>query len=87
MDKRGHSDIQLNNFNDEMRQYAKMEEKRFRTMLDLLIKYRDFEDERLKIQLMQGSSNQNNDTLEERLNSLSIDNFVTHNVQQQVQNI
>ena len=57
MDKRGHSDTQLNNFNDEMRQYAKMEEKRFRTMLDLLIKYRDFEDERLKIQLMQGSSN------------------------------
>lgn len=45
-----------NAFNDEKKQYAKIEEKRFRTMLDLLLKHRDWEEERLKVQLMQGSN-------------------------------
>ena len=47
VDKKAQSDT--SNFNEEMKQYAKLEEKRFRTMLDLCIKFRDFEDERLKI--------------------------------------
>ena len=45
-----------NAFNEEKKQYAKIEEKRFRQMLDLLLKYRDWEEERLKVQLMQGSN-------------------------------
>jgi hypothetical protein len=43
-------------FNEEKKQYAKIEEQRFRSMLDLLLKFRDWEEERLKVQLMQGSS-------------------------------
>lgn len=39
-------------FNEEKKQYAKIEEKRLRAMLDLLLKYRDWEEERLKVQLM-----------------------------------
>ena len=45
-----------NTFNEEKKQYAKIEEKRFQTMLDLLLKHREWEEERLKVQLMQGSN-------------------------------
>lgn len=45
-------DVKFNNFNEEKKQYFKIEEKRFRSMLDLLLKYRDWEEERLKVQLM-----------------------------------
>ena len=38
-----------NNFIEEQKQYAKIEEKRFRSMLDLFIKFRDWEEERIKI--------------------------------------
>lgn len=48
-------DIKNNTFNEEKKLYAKIEEKRFRSMLDILLKYRDWEEERLKVQLMQGS--------------------------------
>ena len=42
-------------FVDETLQYAAMEEKRFRALLDILLKVRDFEDERLMQQLVQGT--------------------------------
>lgn len=48
-------DNKNNTFNEEKKLYAKIEEKRFRSMLDILLKYRDWEEERLKVQLMQGS--------------------------------
>ena len=44
--------------------YQKIEEKRFRSMLDLLIKFRDWEEERIKVQLMQGA-NEGQSNLEE----------------------
>jgi hypothetical protein len=43
-------------FNEEKKLYFKIEEKRFRAMLDLLLKFRDWEEERIKVQLMQGSN-------------------------------
>jgi hypothetical protein len=49
-------DVKFSNFNEEKKLYSKIEEKRFRSMLDLLLKYRDWEEERLKVQLMQGSN-------------------------------
>ena len=39
----------MNNFIEEQKQYNKVEEKRFRCMLDLMLKYRDWEEERIKI--------------------------------------
>ena len=56
-----------------------MEDKRFRSMLDLCLKFREYEDEKLKIQLMQGSSSQN-ENLEEKLNALSVENMISHNI-------
>lgn len=38
-----------NTFNEEKKQYAKIEEKRFRQMLDLLLKHREWEEERIKV--------------------------------------
>jgi hypothetical protein len=49
----------MNNFVDEHNQYLKIEDKRFRCMLDLMLKYREWEEERVKLQLMQGSNNTN----------------------------
>ena len=38
-----------NNFEEETRTYGKLEEKRFRAMLDMLLKYREYEEEKMKI--------------------------------------
>ena len=46
-----------NNFYEELKQYAKIEDKRMKQMLDLLLRYRDWEEEKIKIQLMQGTNN------------------------------
>jgi len=35
-----------------MKEYVKLEEKRFRSLLDLVLKFREYEEEKLKIQLM-----------------------------------
>lgn len=43
-------------FFEDQRQYLKIEEKRFKSLLDLMLKYREWEEERIKLQLMQGSS-------------------------------
>ena len=45
-----------NNFVEEQKNYFKIEEKRFKSMLDLMLKYRDWEEERIKMQLMQGAN-------------------------------
>ena len=39
----------MNNFIEEQKQYNKVEEKRFRCLLDLMLKYREWEEERIKI--------------------------------------
>jgi len=41
-----------NHFDEEMRMYAKMEEKRFRAMLDIVLKFKEYEDEKLKVQMI-----------------------------------
>mmetsp|Transcript_15137 Transcript_15137/g.23388 ORF Transcript_15137/g.23388 Transcript_15137/m.23388 type:complete len:93 (+) Transcript_15137:842-1120(+) len=41
---------------DEHKLYCRLEERRFRAMLDLMIKFRDWEEEKIKVQLMQGLS-------------------------------
>ena len=43
-------------FFEDQRQYLKIEEKRFKSLLDLMLKYREWEEERIKLQLMQGTS-------------------------------
>ena len=47
---------------EEHKQYNKIEDKRFRSMLDLFLKFRDWEEERIKIQLMQGNNSVSNGT-------------------------
>lgn len=42
-------ELQNNGFFDELKQYAKIEDKRMKQMLDLLLRYRDWEEEKLKI--------------------------------------
>ena len=44
------------NFFEEQKQYLKIEDKRFKCLLDLMLKYREWEEERIKMQLMQGAS-------------------------------
>ena len=39
-------------FFEDQRQYLKIEEKRFKSLLDLMLKYREWEEERIKLQLM-----------------------------------
>lgn len=48
-----------NRFVEETKQYQKFEEKRFRNMLDLILRFRDYEEEKLKLQLMQGGGSNN----------------------------
>ena len=54
--RKGSIDPARSTFAEEKKVYLKIEEKRFRTMLDTLLKYREWEEERLKIQLMQGTN-------------------------------
>ena len=47
--RKGSLDPSKSTFAEEKKIYFKIEEKRFRAMLDMLLKYRELEEERLKI--------------------------------------
>ena len=54
--RKGSLDNSKSHFLEEKKMYSKVEEKRFRAMLDLLLKFREWEEEKLKVQLMQGTT-------------------------------
>lgn len=51
---RDQPEVVANNFLDEQRQYVKIEEGRLKQMADLMLRYREWEEERIKLQLTQG---------------------------------
>lgn len=57
-----------NSFTEELKQYQKIEERRLRYLLEVILKFRDYEDEQLKQQIIQGNASQidSQQQLEER---------------------
>jgi hypothetical protein len=50
----GQPEVIANNFLEEQRQYFKIEEARLKQMGDLMLRYREWEEERIRLQLTQG---------------------------------